>query len=133
MSDTFTPPPSAQPTPTHPVPKAPKFRGAGWRFAIVAALTVVMFVPLIAVSFVIQDRAHYQKSAVHEVSQLWGGPITLSGPFLIIPVGRRSPRTRQDEAGGPRTGTTPGGRGPGGASGSRGSGARRVGEGCWGY
>lgn len=100
MSDTVSQPTSIQPT-----SKTLRFRGVGWRFASVAVLTVVMFVPLIAVSFVIQDRAHYQKSAVHEVSQLWGGPITLSGPFLIIPVERERTRTVKDEDGVTRTET----------------------------
>ena len=90
MSDTFTPPP--------PRPR-PRFQGVGWRFASVAALTVIMFIPLIAVSFVIQDRAHYQSSAVHEVSQLWGGPISLSGPFLVIPVEAERTETIRDQDG----------------------------------
>ena len=90
MSDTFTPPPTRA---------RPRFQGVGWRFASVAALTVIMFIPLIAVSFVIQDRAHYQSSAVREVSQLWGGPISLSGPFLIIPVERERTRTIKGEDG----------------------------------
>ncbi|MEL7468235.1 MAG: cell envelope integrity protein CreD [Pseudomonadota bacterium] len=96
MSETSTSP---------PVPKRALFQSMGWRFGIVAALTVVMFVPLIAVSFVIQDRAHYQSSAVYEVSQLWGGPMTLSGPFLILPVERERTETITNRDGVVRTET----------------------------
>lgn len=98
MSDTLS-----HPDRTIPTPKAPRFQGVGWRFASVAALTVIMFVPLIAVSFVIQDRASYQSMAVREVSKLWGGPITLSGPFLVIPVERQRTRTVTDKDGATRT------------------------------
>ena len=35
----------------------------------------------------------------------WGGPITLSGPFLIIPVERERTRTVKDEDGTTRTET----------------------------
>ena len=90
MSDIVTQPPQR--------PRI-RFQGVGWRFASVAALTVIMFIPLVAVSLVIQDRGQYQSSAVREVSQLWGGPIALSGPFLILPVERERTRSIKGEDG----------------------------------
>ena len=47
MSDSFTP---------APPPQRPRFQGVGWRFASVAALTVIMVIPLLAVSLVIDDH-----------------------------------------------------------------------------
>ena len=81
------------------------FASRGWRFAMMIGLTIVMFVPLILISFVIEDRVSYRRSAIQEVSHHWGGPVNISGPVIVIPVQRTRTRTVKDEDGTRRTET----------------------------
>ena len=92
MSDALTPKPSI-------------FATRGWRFGMMILLTMLMFVPLILISFVIEDRVSYRRDAVREVSHHWGGPVNLSGPVMVIPVERTRTRTVKDEDGSRRTET----------------------------
>ena len=71
-----------------PAPKPGKrlFATRGWRFATMILLTLLMGIPLMMIAFIIEDRAAYQRDAVRDVSQQWGGPIHLAGPLLVIPV-----------------------------------------------
>ena len=78
-----------QPNPAAATPPAHRwsfFASPGWRLAVLCLLTLAMFVPLIFVGLVIEDRVHFQRDAVREVSYQWGGPVSLSGPALVIPV-----------------------------------------------
>ncbi|MEL6587801.1 MAG: inner membrane CreD family protein, partial [Pseudomonadota bacterium] len=45
-----------------------------------------MFVPLFFAGIVVQDRKHYADSTRNEVGREWGGPQTVGGPILIVPV-----------------------------------------------
>jgi len=64
------------------------FASRGWRFAVLIGLTLLMTVPLMLVSFVIEDRVSYRRSALWEVSNQWGGPIQIVGPVMVLPVER---------------------------------------------
>ena len=87
--------------PSHRQPSV--FASRGWRFAVMIVLTLLMFVPLILISLVIEDRVSYRRDALREVSQQWGGEIGIDGPVLIIPVERIGVRTVKDEEGRPRS------------------------------
>lgn len=58
----------------------------GFRFFIVGVLTVLMVIPLILASEVINSRKNYSRDAIREVGREWGGEQVLSGPILILPV-----------------------------------------------
>lgn len=78
MSDTATP------------PRRPSyFHSRGLRFFFMLLLIVVMTVPIGLVALVVEDRTGYRNDAMREVSGLWGGPVTIGGPAIVIPVTRR--------------------------------------------
>ena len=85
-------PPNAQPARTF-------FASRGWRFAMMVLLTLLMGIPLLMILAVIEDRASYQRRAVNEVSNQWGGPVRLAGPVLVIPVEKEVITTVRDENG----------------------------------
>lgn len=58
----------------------------GIRFLIVAALTLLMGIPLLLAAGVIQDRKNLSRSTLLDVGREWGGSQVVTGPFLIIPV-----------------------------------------------
>jgi inner membrane protein len=62
--------------------------GRSWRLAGLALLTLLLTIPLTFVRFVIADRSIYHDIAASDVSQAWGGPVSLTGPFLVVPVQR---------------------------------------------
>jgi inner membrane protein len=84
-------------------PKLAFFATKGWRFAMMIALTLAMFVPLILISFIVEDRVTYQRQAVNSASSQWGGPITVDGPMIVIPVEHTGSRTIRDDDGTTRT------------------------------
>lgn len=61
-------------------------RSLGIRFLIVAALTLLMGIPLLLAAGVIQDRKNLSRNTLSEVGREWGGPQVVTGPILIIPV-----------------------------------------------
>lgn len=93
MTETTAPPPSDA------VPGRQFFASRGWRFAVLIALTLAMFVPLILISFVIEDRVSYRRAAISEIAQTWGGPIQISGPMIVIPVEVERTRLVKDAEG----------------------------------
>ena len=95
MSDTQAQTPSRQ--------RPSLFATRGWRFAMMIVLTLLMFVPLVLISFVIEDRVSYRRAAISEVAQHWGGSVSLSGPVIVLPVQRMRTRTVKDEDGTRRT------------------------------
>lgn len=56
------------------------------RFGIMIGLVVLMFVPLIFIGLVIEERAGYQAEALNEVGGQWGGRQVAVGPVLVVPV-----------------------------------------------
>jgi inner membrane protein len=65
------------------------------RFGIMIGLIVLMFVPLIFIGLVIEERASYQADTLSEVGGQWGGQQTVSGPYLVIPVDRQVTEARE--------------------------------------
>lgn len=55
------------------------------RMLIVAALTLLLLIPMVFVQSLISERSSRRDSATVEVSQSWGGAQTLIGPILSIP------------------------------------------------
>lgn len=61
-------------------------RSAGWRFLIVGVLALLMFIPLMLVSDVVQSRSAYSGDTINSISNEWGGAQLFSGPQMVIPV-----------------------------------------------
>lgn len=61
-------------------------RSPGLRFFIVGLLILLMFIPILFVSEIINDRANYNRSTRDSVGQEWGGRQLISGPVLVVPV-----------------------------------------------
>lgn len=61
-------------------------RSPGFRFFVTALLVLLMGIPLLLAAAVIDDRASYARQTRAEVGREWGGPQTLSGPVLVVPV-----------------------------------------------
>ncbi|EPX87562.1 Inner membrane protein involved in colicin E2 resistance [Rubellimicrobium thermophilum DSM 16684] len=59
---------------------------AGARFLIVGLLTLLMAVPLFLAGAVVLDRANTAESTRDALGREWGGPQTLAGPVLLVPV-----------------------------------------------
>ena len=81
-------------------------RSAGIRFLIVAALTLLMAIPLFLVAAVIDARLGYAREAAAGVGADWGGPQTLGAPILTVPVTGPVTRTEQRSTTDPATGET---------------------------
>ena len=61
-------------------------RSPGLRFFIVGILILLMFIPMLFVSDIINDRANYNRSTRDTIGQEWGGQQLISGPVLVVPV-----------------------------------------------
>lgn len=86
-------------TETSGPPRPPLFAAPGWRVALLVALTFAMFVPLMLISFVVEDRVSYRRAALQEVAWQWGGQVSLDGPMLVIPVERTQWRKVENDEG----------------------------------
>ncbi len=56
------------------------------RFFLIGGLTVLASVPAVFVADVINERAGYSRQTTAELGREWGGPQTLRGPVMMIPV-----------------------------------------------
>ncbi|SMY06061.1 cell envelope integrity protein CreD [Flavimaricola marinus] len=61
-------------------------RSAGFRFFVLGALILLMFIPLFFVGAIIDDRSNYSRDAIRSVGQDWGGPQVINGPQIVVPV-----------------------------------------------
>ncbi|MCG3266757.1 cell envelope integrity protein CreD [Yoonia sp. I 8.24] len=61
-------------------------RSTGMRFFVVGLLALLMFIPLFFAGEIVDSRARYARESLRSVSSEWGGPQTISGPQLVIPV-----------------------------------------------
>lgn len=82
-----------------PIAKLPRLSSRFSRLIVLILLTLLMFIPLLMVSFVIADRASYQSQASYEISQSWGGQVLVTGPVMIIPVQETWFTEAKDKAG----------------------------------
>lgn len=73
------------------------FQSRAWRFAVMVLLILAMCVPLMMVSFVIADRVSYKREAMSSVTRQWGGPITVAGVVMVLPVEREVETTVNGE------------------------------------
>lgn len=81
-------------------------KSIGLRFIVVAALALVMSLPLTLVSGVVQDRATYSRETVAQLGSEWGGAQLFSGPLLSVPVTEEVTYDRRREAVDDATGLT---------------------------
>jgi inner membrane protein len=79
-------------------------RSLGFRFLIVGILTILMVIPLILASEVINSRKNYSRDAMVEVGREWGGAQVISGPILVVPVQETVDRVVQEQVTDPATG-----------------------------
>ncbi|WP_306116172.1 MULTISPECIES: cell envelope integrity protein CreD [unclassified Roseovarius] len=61
-------------------------RSPGLRFITVGFLILLMFIPILFVGEIINDRANYNRLTRDSVGQEWGGRQLISGPVLVVPV-----------------------------------------------
>lgn len=59
------------------------------RYAVVAIIAVALFIPLLLVENLVQERAGLYRDVVAGISNTWGGEQTLSGPYLLLPFTHR--------------------------------------------
>ncbi|MCP4329520.1 MAG: cell envelope integrity protein CreD [Alphaproteobacteria bacterium] len=68
------------------------------RALLIAAIGLLMAVPLALVEDVIDERKGRRDQVRAEIAHIWGNPQTLTGPLLVIPMERsRTVRTRTDD------------------------------------
>lgn len=63
----------------------PSDKTPGWKFALAIAIGVGLSIPLFSVWFLVYDRQAQSAQASESITEGWGGPQTLSGPYLVIP------------------------------------------------
>jgi len=63
---------------------------------LIGFLGLMLFIPLLRISFLVEERESRQQGTRREISQSWGEPQHLAGPVLSIPYRR----TLQNEKGG---------------------------------
>lgn len=56
------------------------------RMFFIAFLTLLLLIPVWIVESVINERSNRRDSAISEISEKWGAPQTITGPFLTIPM-----------------------------------------------
>jgi inner membrane protein len=68
----------------------PRARGAQTSFVLkivlLGFLWLALLIPLFLVRALVEERQAYQNQVISEVGQEWGGPQTLAGPILTVPV-----------------------------------------------
>jgi inner membrane protein len=69
----------------------PSGRAAGPKALLIVALTVAMALPLLFISFVLEDRRGTATAAAAEIATSSGGPQTVQGPILVIPYSVEQP------------------------------------------
>lgn len=83
----------SEPIPTVPVPPSPKPDRMGWvrrsmtlRVALIGIIVLLLLIPLEMVEGLIRDREWTKHQVEEEVSSTWGGPQTLTGPVISVPI-----------------------------------------------
>jgi len=78
-------------------------QGIGWRFLMVAVLTVAMLMPLILITNIVKERKGFSASVIRSVVNEWGGQHLISGPQLVIPVTAKVTKQKSQEVINPTT------------------------------
>lgn len=64
---------------------APGGRNAALKLFGIGFLTLIMIVPLMLISSLVNERERYAAEAAAGIAQGWGGAQSLAGPFLVVP------------------------------------------------
>lgn len=70
-------------------------KSAGGRFFVVGLLALLMYIPMLLVGGVINERSYYSRDTIRTVGEEWGGRQTINGPVMVIPV--TGPVTRKEQ------------------------------------
>jgi inner membrane protein len=54
------------------------------RILLIAAITILLLIPLLMIQSLISDRQQYRFEAVHEISKSWAGAQTIAGPVITV-------------------------------------------------
>ncbi len=69
--------------------QAVQTHSTGWiKLAVLAALGLLLLIPMVRITSLIDERQHRRDEAEAEVSQLWGGAQVIGGPMLKVPFRR---------------------------------------------
>lgn len=60
-------------------------RSPGFKFFIIAALILLLTIPLLLVWVLIEDRAQHATGVASQIAQEWGETQRINGPFLVVP------------------------------------------------
>lgn len=60
-------------------------RSPGFKFFLIAALILVLTIPLLLVWVLIEERAQHATGVAAQIAEEWGGPQRLNGPYLVVP------------------------------------------------
>lgn len=80
-------------------------KSPGGRFFVVGVLALLMYIPMLLVGGVIDERAHYARSTTNSVGEEWGGRQLINGPILVLPVQGPVTRVERRDVADPATGT----------------------------
>ena len=64
------------------------------RFAIVIVIGLVLLIPLLLVSELVNERWRFHREAYADIAQSWASKQELAGPIIAVPVEPRNPRAR---------------------------------------
>ncbi len=79
-------------------------RSIGVRFIVVGLLALLMYIPMILIAGLTQERKSESARVIREVGQEWGGRQAILGPVLYVPVERHSTRFVTQDVVDPDTG-----------------------------
>ena len=54
------------------------------RILLIAAITILLLIPLLMIQSLISDRQQYRFTAVHEIGKSWAGAQTVAGPMITV-------------------------------------------------
>jgi inner membrane protein len=63
----------------------PAVRSPGFKFLLIALLTVAMAIPLFLIQLALSDREQTAAGAVTDIANGWGGPQIVAGPVFLVP------------------------------------------------
>ena len=54
------------------------------RILLIAAIIILLLIPLLMIQSLITDRQQYRFVAIHEISKSWAGAQTIAGPMITV-------------------------------------------------
>jgi inner membrane protein len=54
------------------------------RILLIAAITILLWIPLLMIQSLITDRQQYRFEVIHEISKSWAGAQTVAGPIITV-------------------------------------------------